>query len=92
MLFYCLDWEGQGSGKEQFLSWCKLEMEAVSSTLGTEKDRAQSRVCSVSWAGEATTPLQGFAESPASVTESTPLLYIYGFRYFTPRSLEDFME
>ena len=54
-------------------------MEAVSSTLGTEKDRAQSRACCVSWAGEATTPLQGFAESPASVTESTPLLYIYGF-------------
>lgn len=30
---------------------------------GAGPDRVQSRACGVSWAGEATTPLQGFAES-----------------------------
>lgn len=29
---------------------------------GTGPDRAQSRACGVSWAGKATTPLQGFVE------------------------------
>ena len=97
MSFHSLGLEGQKAGKEQSLSSWKLEMEAVISTLRTEKGQTERRAKSVVCTGQERPQLSSRASqtavSPqASVRQPTPLLHHYGFCYFSPRNLEDFRE